>query len=68
MSTIRSDGGGSGDGGGGGELFPYRVFGKIVRRGDSTLVTSDSLEEGDFTVLVFLNLVWGKNDYGELYL
>ena len=66
-----SDGGGGGDGGdggGGGALFPYRVFGKIVRRGDATLVTADSLDEGDFTALVFLNTVWGKNDYGELYL
>jgi hypothetical protein len=43
------------------EYFPYRVFGKIIRRGDHTLVAADSNSTGDFTAFVFVNEFWRKN-------
>ncbi|XP_057303752.1 uncharacterized protein LOC130641105 [Hydractinia symbiolongicarpus] len=51
-----------------GPYYPYRVFGKIIRRGDHTRVSADSTDEGEFSVMMFVNEFWKKNYYGELYL
>ena len=51
-------------------VFPnfFRVFGKIIRRGDHTHVSADSTDEGEYSVMLFVNEFWRKNYYGELYL
>lgn len=46
----------------------YRVFGKILRRGDHTKVAKDSEDSEEYTAMVFLNEFWRKNYYGEIYL
>ena len=49
--------------------YPYQVKGKIVRRGDYTKLYTDAKKEDDeYSVVMFLNRKWKKNDYGELYL
>ena len=49
-------------------FYPYRVMGKIIRRGDHTKVAADSNQDGEYSALVFVNEYWRKNYYGELYL
>ena len=49
-------------------LSYYRVFGKILRRGDHTKVSMDSNDSSEYSVMVFVNEFWKKNYYGELYL
>lgn len=49
--------------------YPYKVRGKIMRRGDFTKLHTDANRTDDeFSALMFLNTGWRKNDYGELYL
>jgi len=49
--------------------YPYRVRGKILRRGDVTKLHQDAQEEEDeYSLMMFLNEKWENNDYGELYL
>ena len=50
--------------------YPYRVRGKLLRRGDYTTLHTDAGEDDDdeYSVVMFLNKNWRKNDYGELYL
>ena len=48
--------------------FPYKVTGKVIRRGDHTKVVADSADPNEFSVLLYLNAKWRKNYYGELYL
>ena len=49
--------------------YPYRVRGKILRRGDFTKLFTDAKDaDNEYSLLIFLNTKWGKNDYGELYL
>lgn len=49
--------------------YPYKVRGKLMRRGDFTkLYTDANRTDGEFSVMMFLNPKWRKNDYGELYL
>ena len=50
------------------EWFPYKVTGKVLRRGDHTKVVADSSNTDEFSVLIYLNSKWRKNHYGELYL
>ena len=50
------------------EWYPYKVTGKVIRRGDHTKVVSDSSDPSEFSVLLYLNAKWRKNYYGELYL
>ena len=48
--------------------YPYKVTGKVIRRGDHTKVVADSKDPDEFSVLLYLNSRWRKNYYGELYL
>ena len=49
--------------------YPYKVRGKLMRRGDFTkLYTDSNRTDGEFSAVMFLNPKWRKNDYGELYL
>lgn len=49
--------------------YPYKVRGKIMRRGDFTKLHTDANRtDEEFSALMFLNPKWRKNDYGELYL
>ena len=49
--------------------YPYRVRGKLLRRGDYTTLHADAGKDDDeYSVVMFLNKNWRKNDYGELYL
>lgn len=49
--------------------YLYKVRGKIMRRGDFIKLYIDvNRIDDEFFVLMFLNLIWRKNDYGELYL
>lgn len=49
--------------------YPYRVRAKILRRGDFTRLYSDaSVEDDEYSMMMFLNTEWQKNDYGEIYL
>lgn len=49
--------------------YPYRVRGKILRRGDATKLHQDAMQEEDeFSLMMFLNEKWENNDYGEIYL
>ncbi len=50
------------------EWFPYKVTGKVIRRGDHTKVVADSDAADEFSVLFYINSKWRKNFYGELYL
>ena len=56
-------------GGGKGVYVPYKVVGHVVRSGDSPRVHVDGRpEEGDVSMMIYLNVNWRKNDYGDLYL
>ncbi|KAM7447370.1 hypothetical protein ABFA07_004382 [Porites harrisoni] len=49
--------------------YPYKVKGKLVRRGDFTKLFTDANKTDDeYSAFMFLNPTWRKNDYGELYL
>lgn len=49
--------------------YPYKVRGKLVRRGDFTkLFTDANRTDDEYSAFMFLNPRWRKNDYGELYL
>ncbi|KAL9971354.1 hypothetical protein ACROYT_G023867 [Oculina patagonica] len=49
--------------------YPYKVRGKIMRRGDFTqLFTDANRTDDEYSAMMFLNPKWRKNDYGELYL
>jgi hypothetical protein len=49
--------------------YPYQVRAKILRRGDFTKLYHDAKEEDDeYSLMMFLNINWQKNDYGEIYL
>lgn len=49
--------------------YPYKVRGKLMRRGDFTkLYTDANRTDDEFSAMMFLNPKWRKNDYGELYL
>lgn len=50
-----------------GAYYPYKVFAKILRRGDSTKVAKDSDDVNEFSAMIFMNEYWRKNYYGELY-
>ena len=50
------------------EWFPHTVIGKVIRRGDNTKVVADTSNENEFSALLYLNSIWGKNYYGELFL
>ena len=52
-----------------GIYYPYKVRGKLVRRGDYTKLHTDANRTVDeYSAMMFLNPKWRKNDYGELYL
>ena len=49
--------------------YPYKVKGKLIRRGDFTKLYTDANKTDDeYSAFMFLNPTWRKNDYGELYL
>ncbi|XP_022090064.1 uncharacterized protein LOC110978974 [Acanthaster planci] len=52
-----------------GDYEPYKVVCNILRRGDIIFPHRDAhRNETEFTVLLYLNQLWRKNDYGELLL
>eukprot|EP00794_Sanderia_malayensis_P015297 gene15297-16874_t len=49
------------------EWYPYKVTGKVLRRGDHTKVVADTNATDEFSALIYLVMKWRKNHYGELY-